>query len=241
MSAGRMAVVAACMVVCGTAACGGGDRAHASCDDAEAAMQRLAPERSRGLEPGAFARVCRDRRAEFPQARIDCIVAAKAAGELAACDPAGAPTPSAPPATAVAPEPAPASPAGPAAKPAWKQVPGFGVQVRAPADTTVEARDTNAHVGNGRFKLNLFVVDEFSAKSAKAQRASLEKEPGFAKFLVEEVAGPTWRFDYELAGGTFGTSARIAVQGRLLDCGVHKVDAEVLAAVSAACASAKPL
>jgi hypothetical protein len=241
MRAGRALVAALGLV----AACGGGgDGGRATCDDAEAAMQRLVPERSRQVERGAFARVCRDRPAEFPQARIDCIVAAKASGGLAACEPGGAPAPSDPPAPsapAAAGDPAPAPPAGPPAKPAWKQVPAFGVQVRAPSDTTVEARDTNAHVGNGRFKLNLFVVDEFSQQSAKAQRASLMKEPGFAKFLVEEVAGPTWRYDYELAGGKFGTSSRIAVQGRLLDCGVHKVDAEVLAAVAAACASAKPL
>jgi hypothetical protein len=228
------------MLVLALAACGksGGGDGKATCDDVETAMRRIDPDRTKDVKAGAFAKVCRSKPGEFDQARIDCTVKAQSSLDLAVCaDPTGAAAAAKP---APAPAPAPA-PSGPPAAPAWKKVPKYGVQVRAPGDTTVEENDRNVHVGNGVFKLNLFGVDEYSSESAAAQKASLQKEPGFVKFLVEEAAGKTWRYDYELEGGKFGTSSRIVIGGTPLDCGVHKVDKAILDAVSSGCATAKPL
>jgi len=211
-----------------SAACGkkgGGDGGH-DCDDVEAAMRRIDPDRTKDIKPGTFAKLCKQKTEEFTQARIDCTVAAKNYDELKVCaDPSKAPLKPAEGATAAL---------------AWRDVPKFGAKLNVPGDVTVEQKDSNAHLTNGTFKINLFKVDEFSQKSAAEAKASLQKEPGFVKFTKEEAGDKTWHFDYELAAGKTGTSARIDV-GHPLDCGVHNVAPEVMAMASAACSTAKSL
>lgn len=135
-------------------------------------------------------------------------------------------------------------PCGPAQSPtpgyAWFPVPAFGVQVEAPSDSKVKQSQTTASVGNGTFKLNLFVVDRYSPASASAQQAELRTEPGFDRITSTQPGGPTWRYDYALRDGKAGTVARIA-PGRSLDCGVYHVDPSVAAAVASACARVKKL
>jgi hypothetical protein len=211
-----------------TAACGkkaGGDGAH-NCDDVEAAMRRIDPERTADIKAGTFAKVCKQKSDEFTQARIDCTVAAKNYDELKVC---------------ADPSKAPVKPAeGATAELAWRDVPKFGAKLNVPGNVTVDQQDTNAHLTNGTFKINLFKVDEYSQKSGAEAKASLQKEPGFVKFTKEEMGAKTWHFDYELAEGKAGTSSRIDV-GHPLDCGVHKVTPDVMAMASAACATAKSI
>lgn len=224
----RRAILASALVsaLLGTAACGKKGGGGHDCDDVEAAMRRIDPERTKDLKPGIFAKICKSKPDEYPQARIDCMVAAKSHDDLKVCaDPSKAPIKPTEGATADL---------------AWRDVPQFGAKLNVPGDVTVEQRDTNAHLTNGTFKLNLFRVDELSQKSADAQKASLQKEPGFVKFTKEEAGATTWHFDYELAGGKAGTSARIDV-GKPLDCGVHGVSLEVMAMTSSACTTAKAL
>lgn len=222
----RPFVVSLCLL--SSAACSkkaGGEGSH-NCDDVEAAMRRIDPARTADIKPGTFAKVCTDKPAQFTQARIECTVAAKSHADLAVC---------------ADPSKAPLKPAeGATAELAWRDVPKFGAKLNVPGNVTVEQADTNAHLTNGTFKINLFVVDDFSQKSAAAAKASLQKEPGFVKFTKEELGAKTWHFDYELEGGKAGTSSRIDV-GRALDCGVHNVTPEVMAAASTACSTAKAL
>jgi hypothetical protein len=135
-------------------------------------------------------------------------------------------------------------PCGPAQSPApgyaWFPVPAFGVQVEAPSDSKVQQSQTTAFVGNGTFKLNLFVVDRYSPASAADQQAELQSEPGFEKITSTQPGGPTWRYDYALRDGKAATVARIA-PGRSLDCGVYHVAPAVAAAVASACARVKKL
>jgi hypothetical protein len=211
-----------------TAACSkkGGDDGRHDCDDVEAAMRRIDPARTKDAKPGVFAKLCKEQPEKFTQARIDCTVASKNYDELAVC---------------VDPSKAPLEPAeGATAALAWRDVPKFGAKLEVPGNVTVEQKDTNAHLTNGTFKINLFVVDEYSQKSAAEVKASLQKEPGFVKFTKEDAGAKTWHFDYELAEGKAGTSARIDI-GKPLDCGVHKVAPEVMAMASAACAGAKAI
>lgn len=199
---------------------------HFTCDDVETAMRRLEPERTADISKGTFAKLCRSKPDEFDQARIDCTVAAKATKDLEVCaDPSRAPL---------------QPPAGATDALAWRDVPKFGAVVEVPGNVTVEQDDTNAHLTNGTFKLNLFIVDGYSVKSAAEEKANLAKEPGFVKFTAAKEGATTWHFDYELAGGKAGTSARIDV-GHPLDCGVHNVTPAVAAAASAACSTAKAL
>jgi hypothetical protein len=125
----------------------------------------------------------------------------------------------------------------------WIQVPRFGVQLKVPSDTKLiknaKLDETTAHLTNGVFKLNLFIVDGFSAGSAAEERERLESEPGFTKFTKIELGERTWRFEYETVQGFAGTVSRIA-PGRPLDCGVHRVSPALAAAVATACASAVP-
>jgi hypothetical protein len=204
------------------------EAAHATCDDVDKAMRRIEPERTADIKPGAFAQVCKDDPVEFDGPRRDCIVAAQTSFDLKVCDdPSLAPI-----------EP----PAGATDALAWRDVPKFGVKVQVPGNVTVDQQDTNAHLTNGAFKLNLFHVDEYSQKSAAEVKAGLSKEKGFVKFTKEEVGKTTWHFDYELAGGKAGTTSRIdAGAGKVLDCGVFNVDPAVATVASAACTGAKPL
>jgi len=197
-----------------------------TCDDVEVAMRRIDPARTADIRKGLFAQMCREDTAKFDQARIDCTVAAQTMDDVKVCaDPSKAPLP---------------APAGATAELAWRDVPKFGAKVEVPGDVTVDQQDSNAHLTNGTFKLNLFVVDKFSPKSAAEVKASLQNEPGFVKFTKEDAGASTWHFDYELDGGKAGTQARIDV-GHPLDCGVHKVDPALAAAASTACATAKAL
>lgn len=207
------------------AACGGKQATKGnSCKDVEAAMRRLEPERTKTLRAGSFETVCRDK--AYDQARIDCIVGAKVTSDLAYCADPGKPRPTA---------------AGTSDALVTKTLPGFKVKLTAPDRATIEERDRNAHVGDGTFKLNLFAVDEYSAKDAAAQAASLRKEPGFVAFTREDAAGATWRYEYTLDGGKAGVSLRLSVGGRSLDCGVHGVAPDVAAAVATACTTVAPL
>jgi hypothetical protein len=97
-----------------------------------------------------------------------------------------------------------------------------------------------AFVGNGTFKVNFFVVDQFSPATAAEQQARLEMEPGFAAFTKVQRGASSWRYDYTLSDGTAGTVARIAAS-RPLDCGVHGVAPAMAAAAAAACAGTKAL
>ncbi len=208
-----------------TAACSKKGSAH-DCDDVEAAMRRIKPERVADIKAGTFAKLCRMKPEVYTEANIECIVAAQTNDDLKVC---------------ADPSKAPLKPAdGATAELAWRDVPKFGAKLNVPGNVTIEQKDRNAHLTNGAFKVNLFTVDEYSQKSAAAEKASLQKEPGFVKFTKEETGAKTWQFDYELADGKAGTSARIDV-GRALDCGVHKVTPEVMAMASAACATAKSL
>jgi hypothetical protein len=148
-----------------------------------------------------------------------------AAIALAACSGRTPPTPPIPPAPAQA---------------SWQQSAKLGVQIEAPGDAKLQETANHAFVGNATFKLNLFVVDEYSPASAEAQKAQLEQLPGFVKLTTEQHQGDTWRFDYALERGEAGTISRIHA-GRALDCGVHGVTPEIAAAVGAACAAIKPL
>lgn len=216
------------------AACGGKktESTEASCKDVEATMRRLEPERTKDLRPGLFEKLCKEKPEEFPAKRRGCIVKATDARDLKACaDGAAEPPPRAPA----------SAPTAAIEADTVKAVKMFGVEVDAPKDAVVEENDTNAHIGNGRFKLNLFVVDKYSQASAAANKASLTKEPGFVKFTTETDDGASWRFDYELVDGTAGTSSRIVVGKRSLDCGVHKVEPAVAAVVATSCANARPI
>ena len=126
--------------------------------------------------------------------------------------------------------------------PGWQGSRTLGVQVAAPADATVRelGNGAAAHVGNGTFKLNLFVVDQYSAQSAEEQKTLIETEPGFAKLTRADMGDNTWRFDYELGTGKSATIARV-VAGRAFDCGVYSVTQEIATQVASACASAKKL
>ena len=195
-----------------------------SCDEVEIAMRRIEPKRTADIRPGIFARLCRDK--AFDQARIGCMVAAQSSDDLKICnDPSLAPL---------------QPPAGATAALAWRDVPQFGAKLKVPGDVKIEQQKINAHLTNGTFKLNLFIVDEYSSQTAAAKKASLQKEPGFVKFTKQEMGDKTWRFDYELAEGKAGTSSRIDV-GKPLDCGVHKMSPELAAAAGAACSGAKAL
>jgi hypothetical protein len=116
----------------------------------------------------------------------------------------------------------------------------LGLAIDAPAGVKVDDTGPSVFVTNGTFKLNLFVVDEYSQPSADAQRATIERDPAFVKFTTEQPGDKTWRFDYELARGKAGTISRIDV-GHPLDCGIHGVTPDVAAAVARACASLKKL
>jgi hypothetical protein len=229
-----MRLVLIALVVC--VGCGGKkqEAGEASCKDVETAMRRIEPERTQSLTAGVFERACRDKPNEYTATRRGCIVKAQSSDDLKAC--ADGTNRAAPPAPAAS-----TAPVGSIAMDSVKQVKSFGVELDAPADATVEERERNAHVGNGRFKLNLFAVDEYSLANAAAAKASLQKEKGFAKFTTEEVSGKTWRFVYELEGGKAGTNSRIIIGARSLDCGVHGVEPAVAAVVAAACAEARPL
>jgi hypothetical protein len=117
----------------------------------------------------------------------------------------------------------------------WRAAPGLGVEIDAPSGARVEETPGHAFVSDDNFALNLFAVDALSAVSADAQLAQLEQMEGFVRVTHQERAGSTWRFDYELDGGTKGTIARIRVGVRELDCSVHDVASDVAAAVGRAC------
>ncbi len=212
-----------------SAACGkkgvhAGETSH-TCDDVEAAMRRIDVERTKDMKPGRLAEICVKKSAEYTQARIECVVASKTYDDLKACkDPSKAPL-----------QPA----AGATAALEWIDVPTLGVKLNVPGNVTID-QGRSAFLSNGTFKMNLFKVDESSLKSAAEVKASLQKEPGFVKFTKDEPGDKAWHFDYELDGGRAGTSARIDV-GQLLDCGVHGLALDVVAAVSTACASAKAI
>lgn len=201
-----------------------GGAAKATCKDVEAATRRLYGDRVADLPPGGFEQVCKEKR--FDQARIDCIVAAKSPNDLTYCTDPSKPRPTA---------------AGTSDQLVKKTLPRFKVTLMAPDRASIEERDSNAHVGDGTFKLNLFVVDDFSAKSAADKKASLQKELGFEKFTLDQADKSTWHLEYALAGGLAGVTLRLDVGGRALDCGVHKVKPEIVAQVAAACASVQPL
>lgn len=213
-------------------ACGGkedADKAKAkasghTCKDVEAAMRRLAPERTRDLKPGGFEQVCKDK--GYDQARIDCMVAAKAMSDLTYCADPTKPRP---------------TPAGTSDGLVTKTLPGLKVTLTAPDRATIEERDTGAHLTDGTFKLNLGVVDGYSVPDAAAMAASLKKEPGFTAFTREDAAGTTWRYEYTLDGGKAGVSIRLDLGGRALDCTIHGVAPEVAAAVATACTTVKAL
>lgn len=201
------------------AACGGKSGAKGNtCNEVEAAMRRLEPDRTKDLRAGSFAKVCRDK--GYDQARIDCIVGAKVTSDLGYCADPTKPRPTA---------------AGTSDALVTKTLPGLKVKLTAPDRATIEERDRDAHLDDGTFKLNLFAVDEYSVKDAAAQAASLRKEPGFVAFTREEAAGSTWRYEYTLDGGKAGVALRLSVGGRPLDCGVHRVAPEVASAVATAC------
>lgn len=210
------------------AGCGGGKSADKagghSCKDVEAAMRRLAPDRTRDLKPGAFEQVCRDK--GYTQARIDCTVAAKTMADLTYCADPSKPRP---------------TPAGTTDALVTKSLPGLKIKLTAPDRATVEERDTNAHLTDGTFKLNLSAVDGYSAPDAAAMAASLKKEPGFGAFTREDAADKTWRYEYTLDGGKAGVSMRLDLGGRAIDCTIHGVAPEVAAAVASACATVAPL
>jgi hypothetical protein len=112
----------------------------------------------------------------------------------------------------------------------------------APDRAKVEERANNAHVGDGTFKLNLFVVDEYSAKNAAAQKTSLQGERGFVSFTRADAGNPAFRFEYTLDGGKAGVSLRLDLGGgRVIDCGVHGVAPEIAAQVATACSTVKAL
>ncbi|MEO7097019.1 MAG: hypothetical protein ABI175_27415 [Polyangiales bacterium] len=211
------------------AACGkkkSGDEGAHTCDDVEAAMRRIDPDRTADIKAGTFAKLCTEQSDKFTQVRIECTVAAKDHDDLKGC---------------ADPSKAPLKPAeGATAELAWRDVPKFGAKVNVPGNVTVAQRDHDAHLTNGTFKLNLFKVDQYAQKTASEAKASLQKEPGFVKFTKEEAGATTWHFDYELGGGKTGTSSRIDV-GKPLDCGVHNVAPDVMAMASAACATAKTI
>jgi hypothetical protein len=218
------------------AGCGGGksddkagDKAGAktagnTCKDVEAAMRRLAPERTRDLKAGAFEQTCKAK--GYDQARIDCMVAAKVMADLTYCADPTKPRP---------------TPAGTTDALVTKSLPGLKVKLTAPDRATIEERDTDAHLTDGTFKLNLSVVDGYSVPDAPAMAASLKKEPGFLAFTREDAAGKTWRYEYTLDGGKAGVSMRLDLAGRALDCTIHGVAPEVATAVAAACATVAPL
>jgi hypothetical protein len=197
-----------------------------TCDDVETAMRRIEPERTADIKKGTFAQLCREQSAEWDQGRIDCVVEAELSSDLRACkDPSLRPIKPPPGATAAL---------------TARDVPLFGVKLEIPGNVTIKQNDTNTHITNGEFKLNLFRVDQYSKQSADDQKASLQKEPGFVKFTREQLGATTWSFDYELEGGKAGTSHRILV-GHPLDCSIHNASPAVAQAVSAACSSAKPM
>jgi hypothetical protein len=200
--------------------------AKLTCADVETAMRRIDPERTKDLKPGTFQKVCESKPAEFDQGRIDCIVEAEFSSDLEDCaDPATRPI---------------KPPPGATADLAWRDVPRFGAKLEVPGNVKILQHDSNAHLTNGTFKVNLFRVDEYSMKTAAEKKASLQKEPGFVKFTKEEPGEKTWHFEYELEGGKAGTTWRIDV-GAPLDCGVHNQTPANAAAASKACASAKAL
>jgi hypothetical protein len=123
---------------------------------------------------------------------------------------------------------------------AWVRSSGFGVQVEAPKDVTVQEEPTTTYVSSPTFQLNLFLVDKYSPSSAAEQQAIVQNEPGFVKFTNVQLGATTWRLDYDLDDGTAGTVARIA-PGRALDCGIHHVTPASAAATAAACQAVKPL
>ena len=123
----------------------------------------------------------------------------------------------------------------------WQVAGKLGVQVQAPSDAKLQETAQYAHLGNGTFKLNLFVVDEYSPRTAEEHKALIERELGFAKITLEQPGTTTWRFDYQLASGRMATIARIQPGGQPLDCGVYDVTAEIAAQVAASCAGAKRL
>jgi hypothetical protein len=205
---------------------GGATAKRNTCDDVEAAMRRIDPERTADIKPGTFAQLCREQSAEWDQGRIDCVVESELSSDLRSCkDPSMRPI---------------KPPAGATAALTTRDVPTFGAKLEVPGNSTVKQSENNAHITNGEFKVNLFRVDEYSTNSADAKKASLQKEPGFVKFTREQLGATTWSFDYELEGGKAGTSYRISV-GHPLDCGVHNVSPAVAQAASAACSSAKPM
>ena len=215
------------------AGCGGKDEgkgkadqaaARHTCKDVEAAMRRLAPERTQDLRPGTFEKSCQDK--GFDQARIDCTVAAKAMSDLAYCADPKKPRPTT---------------AGATDALVTKTLPGLKVTLTAPDRATIEERATGAHLTDGTFKLNLDAVDAYSVADAAAMAASLKKEPGFVAFTREDAAGKTWRYEYTLDGGKAGASLRLDVGGRPLDCTIHGVTPDVAAAVATACTTVAPL
>ena len=133
------------------------------------------------------------------------------------------------------------APPAPAAGSSPTHITKLGVTLDAPAGAKVDDTGPSVFVSTGTFKLNLFVVDEYSPPTAAAQRAALEREPGFVKLTTDQPGDKTWRFDYELARGKAGTISRIEVGGHPLDCGIHGVSPDVAAAVARACASVKNL
>ncbi len=203
---------------------GGAKAAGHTCKDVEAAMRRLAPERTRDLKPGAFEQVCKDK--GYDQARIDCTVAAKAMSDLTYCADPSKPRP---------------TPPGTGDGLVTKTLPGLKVTLTAPDRATIEERDTGAHLTDGTFKLNLGVVDGYSVPDAAAMAASLKKEPGFTAFTREDAADKTWRYEYTLDGGKAGVSMRLDLGGRAVDCTIHGVAPEVAAAVATACTTVKAL
>lgn len=132
------------------------------------------------------------------------------------------------------------NPQTPTTRAGWIAIPSLGVQMQAPADSTVQGDATTAFVSNSAFKVNLFVVDQSSAPTAAEQRTRLDSEPGAVSFTRADAGATTWRFDYTRPSGTAGTVARIA-PGRPLDCGVHNVTPAVAAAAAAACATVEKL
>ena len=115
-----------------TAACGkkaAGDGAH-DCDDVEAAMRRIDPDRTADIKAGTFAKVCKQKPDEFTQARIDCTVAAKNYDDLKVCADSSK---------------APVKPAeGATAELAWRDVPKFGAKLHVPGNVTVDLRTCEA-------------------------------------------------------------------------------------------------
>lgn len=217
-------VVLVVVAGCGSKDRGGSKAAGNTCKDVEAAMRRLAPERTRDLRQGGFEQVCKDK--GFDQARIDCTVAAKTMSDLAYCADPSKPRPTA---------------AGTSDALVSKTLPGLRVKLTAPDRATIEERATDAHLTDGTFKLNLGLVDSYSVPDAAAMAASLRKEPGFVAFTREDAAGKTWRYEYTLDGGKAGVSMRLDVGGRALDCTIHAVAPEVAAAVATACTTVAPL